>query len=76
MVSSEYQTYDITCKSCGLEYNIVAKQDDVIDWMSGAKYIQDALAYLSSSERELFISQTCNTCWNLLYPDAEEVGDE
>ena len=44
--------------------------------MSGAKYIQDALAYLSSSERELFISQTCNTCWNLLYPDAEEVGDE
>lgn len=76
MVSSEYQTYDVTCQSCGMEYNIIAKEQDVFDWLSGEKYIQDALEYLSSAERELFISQTCNTCWNLLYPDTEEVGDE
>ena len=64
---ADKKSYDIVCKSCGQEYNILANQKDVLDWMEGHKYIQDALAYLSSAERELFISQTCNTCWTEMY---------
>ena len=72
MVSSEYQTYDVTCKLCGMEHNIIAKEQDVFDWLGGTKYIQDALGYLSSAERELFISQTCDTCWKTLYGDDDD----
>jgi hypothetical protein len=73
MVSSNLGSYNVTCKSCGVEYNIVARKQDIFDWLSGTKYIQDALDYLSSSERELFISSTCDTCWKNIYgeDDAE-----
>ena len=73
MVSSNLGSYNVTCKSCGVEYNILAREQDIFDWVSGAKYIQDALGYLSSSERELFISSTCDTCWKIMYgeDDAE-----
>jgi len=74
MVSSEYQTYDITCDLCKQEYNILAKEQDMFDWLSGDKYIQDALDYLSPAERELLISRVCDTCWKQLY--GEDYQDE
>ena len=51
----------------------MADRDDMEAWLSGDKYIQDALAYLSPSERELLISSTCDTCWKKMYgeDDAE-----
>tara|TARA_B100001559_G_C16031478_1_gene408229 strand:+ start:75 stop:293 length:219 start_codon:yes stop_codon:yes gene_type:complete len=64
---ADKQSYNIVCKICNKEYNILANQADVLDWKEGHKYIQDALAYLSSAERELFISQTCDTCWTQMY---------
>jgi hypothetical protein len=41
---------------------------DVADWKLG-EMIQDAMPYLSSAERELLISRTCDDCWKELYPD-------
>tara|TARA_R100000278_G_scaffold120286_1_gene102537 strand:+ start:1437 stop:1667 length:231 start_codon:yes stop_codon:yes gene_type:complete len=76
MVSSEYRSYDIKCDLCKQEYNILAKEQDIFDWLAGDKYIQDALDYLSASERELLISRVCDTCWKQLYPDTEEVEDD
>lgn len=73
MVSSKLGSYTVTCKLCHQEHNILANKDDVFDWLTNTKYIQDALWYLSSSERELFISSTCDTCWKKMYgeDDAE-----
>jgi len=68
VVSTNKKPYNIFCELCGQEYNIIADEQDIVDWLSGDKYIQDALGYLSAAERELLISRTCDTCWNKLYP--------
>jgi|TARA_B100001094_G_scaffold260310_1_gene260724 hypothetical protein len=51
------------CKICGTWQTIILNKKDFEDWDNGDKYIQDALHYLTASERELLISQTCNDCW-------------
>jgi len=66
---ADKQSYNIVCHLCDMEYNILANEKDVLDWMKGKKHIQDALHYLSAAERELFISKTCDTCWQSLYPE-------
>jgi len=67
MVSTTSQSYNVRCNLCSKEYNIIADRNDMEAWVSGDKYIQDALDYLSSAERELLISHTCNTCWIEMY---------
>ncbi len=69
MVATSIHSHNITCVSCGLDYNIMAERADLEAWLSGEQYIQDALHYLTPSERELLISQTCDTCWKALYPE-------
>jgi len=73
MVSTKIVRHSVVCDHCRREYNIMADRDDMEAWLSGDKYIQDALAYLSPSERELLISSTCDTCWKKMYgeDDAE-----
>tara|TARA_B100001113_G_scaffold35291_1_gene25120 strand:+ start:611 stop:832 length:222 start_codon:yes stop_codon:yes gene_type:complete len=73
MVSTKIVSHSVVCDHCRREYNIMADRDDMEAWLSGDKYIQDALAYLSPSERELLISSTCDTCWKKMYgeDDAE-----
>ena len=36
------------------------------------KLIQDAFPYLTDGQRELMISNTCDTCWNKFFPNVEE----
>jgi len=68
MVSTTSQSYNVRCHLCSQEYNIIADRNDYEAWISGDKYIQDALSYLSAAERELLISNICDTCWKKLYP--------
>tara|TARA_Y100000004_G_C8675621_1_gene311148 strand:+ start:229 stop:453 length:225 start_codon:yes stop_codon:yes gene_type:complete len=68
MVSGD-QVQNITCQYCGVEYAIIVDRRDVEAWLSGEKYIQDALGHLTAGERELFISRTCDTCWKKMYPE-------
>ena len=67
MVSTNLKTYNVMCVLCRQDYVILAEEEDMVSWLSGKKYIQDALDYLSPAERELLISQTCDTCWSQLY---------
>ena len=73
MVCATRSVYDVYCKHCGTMYQILANRDDVHAWLSGSGYIQDVLGYLSPAERELMISNTCNNCWNQMFP---EVGED
>jgi hypothetical protein len=41
---------------------------DLSDWKSEKKYIQDAMPYLSDSEREILISKTCGECFDKIFP--------
>ena len=75
MVSTTSQSYNVRCNLCSKEYNIIADRNDMEAWVSGDKYIQDALAYLSAAERELLISQTCGICWDILYPNDVDIEE-
>ncbi len=78
MIACDKKPMNITCKNCGAEHNIMINPEDMIRWESG-EYIQDVMAYLSSAEREMLISQTCDDCWKSMYagwPEAEEDDDE
>lgn len=72
MVSATRDVYDIRCKHCGIEYQVLANRDDMHDWLSGSGYIQDVLAYLSAAERELLISGTCDNCWKQMFPEVDD----
>tara|TARA_E500000178_G_C16353467_1_gene458536 strand:+ start:266 stop:415 length:150 start_codon:yes stop_codon:yes gene_type:complete len=45
--------------------------EDMLLWQAGEGYIQDIFSYLSSAERELIISQTCDDCWKSMYGEDE-----
>ena len=59
---------DIECHICNRWYNILVNTDDLLDWTSGSLPIQHALDYLSASEREMFLSQTCGDCFDKMFP--------
>ncbi len=61
----------VQCRMCGLTYSLIYNREDMIDWLSGSMFIQDALPYLSASERELLISGTCEDCFEVLFPAPE-----
>ena len=71
MVAAYNDVIDVTCKHCGITYQILADREDVDSWLSGSGYIQDILAYLSPEEREMLISGTCDNCWKILYPEVD-----
>ncbi|HAI57822.1 MAG TPA: hypothetical protein DCM04_07750 [Saprospirales bacterium] len=58
---------NVKCDHCGIDYVILAERADMESWVSGDKYIQEALPYLTAAERELLISKTCDKCWKKMY---------
>lgn len=62
---------NVTCACCGFKQIITLKVPDYQAWKDGA-HIQDVAPYLSASEREMLISQTCETCWNEMFEGMED----
>jgi hypothetical protein len=60
-------TLAVPCIYCKDSYNITANQEDLMDWQAG-KLIQYALPYLNLHERELLISNTCQSCFDDIFP--------
>lgn len=59
---------DVRCVHCGMYFTIFYNIEDMSDWLSGSRPIQDAMPYLTAGERELFISGTCSTCFDFMFP--------
>ena len=72
MVAAYNDVLEVPCKYCGIVYTILANREDVEKWLAGEGYIQNVLAYLSASERELLISGTCDRCWTDMYGSDDE----
>lgn len=70
------KTFHIPCKLCGIVYSVLLNEQDYDDWQDNKGYIQDLLGYLTAGERELLISGTCDTCWQKLYPNDDDMIDE
>ena len=60
-----------TCRFCGTTHTLTVDINDYFNWQEGT-HIQDAMPYLTPAERELLISQTCQTCWDKMFADDEE----
>lgn len=56
----------LRCRFCLKEFTFKIGIEDFRDWQNG-KLAQDAFPYLTSSEREILISSTCENCWNKLF---------
>jgi hypothetical protein len=59
---------EVTCYRCKTDYSIEVSVEGHEKWQEGA-LIQDALPELSSGERELLISGTCDYCWDEMFPE-------
>lgn len=59
---------ELECKYCDYEETITIPQADYRAWHNG-KYIQDAFPYLTDGQRELMLSNTCDTCWDKFFPE-------
>ena len=66
---------DITCWKCKQVHHIVCSSDGYDKWQEGM-LIQDALPELSSGEREMLISGTCDPCFDKMFGDTEDVEED
>jgi L-lysine 2,3-aminomutase len=68
MVALTNRDTDLTvpCRLCGRTYIVNVDADDIFAWRDGEN-IQDALDYLTPGQRELLISGTCDSCFNVIF---------
>jgi len=67
MMTSETGHTAIECFFCDETYHIQVALADLEAWENGM-LIQEAMPYLTAGERELFISGTCDSCWEKMFP--------
>lgn len=60
----------IKCLMCGKSYEIEVNDVDYQKFLNG-EHVQNCFPYLSEEQRELFISQTCGICWDILFDESE-----
>jgi len=71
MIALAKESFNVQCVHCESIYTIEAYARDLQEWRDGA-LIQEALPYLSASERELLISGTCDDCWKEIFGEDED----
>jgi hypothetical protein len=70
----------IRCRICGRFTAIRLDAEDLRRHTHDGTYVQDAFirrdgtAYLSASERELVLTQTCESCWQTLCCPRSQFG--
>ena len=63
---NEKSKVQVDCNLCSKGFILHVHEKDLADWREG-KLIQDAMPYLSASERELLISNICEDCFTKLF---------
>lgn len=66
-------THSVTlaCIMCDLEVTITVPDVGYDKWRYNELHIQEAMPDLTLDEREMFISRTCNACWDAIMPEDE-----
>ena len=66
----------LECAHCDYGEEITVPEADYDAWTGGMKLIQDVFDYLTPAQRELMLSNTCDTCWNKFFPNREEDDED
>lgn len=61
---------NVFCKWCEKFYELEVSEKGFRLWKKG-EFIQYAMPELSADERELFISETCGKCWDVMFGISE-----
>lgn len=69
MIASDKIVKSVQCRYCISEFEILVNEINFKKWENGEGYIQDLLKENSTAERELFISGTCDNCWQRMFGD-------
>ena len=56
----------VRCLHCNEDNTFAVNADDLARWGSGT-LVQEAFPYLDAAERELLVSETCDSCWNKIW---------
>ena len=64
----------VSCRLCEKLFDFTANLEDYNEWRKGEKNIQDCFPYLNPDQRELLLSGICNTCWDKMFKEHEEVS--
>ena len=56
------------CRVCGAPATLKVGGEDYARWQWG-QVAQDAFPYLTPAEREWFISETCESCWDKMWEE-------
>lgn len=56
------------CRWCKKEEEIPVTLEQLAEWQGG-KFIQDVMPELSPGQRELLISETCETCFDSMFKE-------
>ena len=63
----------VRCNLCNKVYAVYVTEESYKEFNSpNRRHIQDIFPYLDAGDRELLISQTCNACWDKMFPPEEE----
>jgi hypothetical protein len=74
MFGEKLELITMQCCVCRTWFAVSVDRDDLDQHLRHGVLVQDAFArrdrkpYLTRSERELFISACCDSCWHLLCP--------
>ena len=61
----------VSCAICDSEHELAIRPEDWRAWQDGM-LIQNAMPYLTAGQRELLISQTCETCFTKMFEGMED----
>ena len=61
----------VKCNWCPTVMDISVTMEQIDAWRGGM-HIQDAMPHLTASEREMFISGTCDNCWTNMFGTEDE----
>jgi hypothetical protein len=68
----EETTVSKTCPLCGKVSLVTVNIDAYRAWLNREGKIQDLLPGLTSSEREILMTGTCDPCWDIMWKEDEE----
>ena len=73
MVMKRYQTKP--CIRCGESSTMMLDVEKIKRWVDG-EYVQDVWPEMSIDNRELLITGTHPACWDEMFSDDDEEGEE